>query len=188
MDVGQRIGRYFTNWKKSERREIAPNYQVAILSRGGDDAEIEPQDDSIGEIGYQEMQEGVGEMDSERMQILKMVEEHKITAEEAAKLFAALETPTTARSNEDAPSTKPRWLRVRVTDIPTGRSKVNVNVPIGVISAAGKLGVRFGLQKYADQEGIDVDEIIEAIRTGAAGKLVDVTNEEGSEHVEVYVE
>jgi hypothetical protein len=188
LEIGQRIGRYVFNRKNSERQEQALNHEAATLSLSRDVPKSEVQSQSFGAMDYQEMQEGVAEMDAERIQILKMVEEHKITAEEAAKLLAALEAPAVAKSNEVSTSTQARWLRVRVTDIPTGRAKVNVNVPIGVISAAGKLGLRFGLQKYADHEGIDVDEIIEAIRTGAAGKLVDVTNEQGSEHVEVYVE
>lgn len=188
MEIGQRIGRYFANWKDSGKQEPVFNYQVVTASLGEDNVESEPQGESFGAMDHQRMREGVEEMDAERIQILKMVEERKITAEEAAKLLAALETATPTRSNEIAPSTKARWLRVRVTDLATGRAKVNVNVPIGVISVAGKLGVRFGLQKYVDQDRLDIDELIEAIRTGAAGKLVDVTSEESSEHVEVYVE
>jgi hypothetical protein len=125
-------------------------------------------------------------MEDERLQILKMVEEHKLTVEEAAKLLAALETPSTPA--EPVATGNARWLRVRVTDNLTGKTKVNVNVPMGVITAAGKLGVRFGLAKYTEQEGIDLDGLIKAIESGAEGRLVDVNNDEGGEHVEVFVE
>lgn len=186
MDIGQKIGRYFSSWNSCEMQgDIPHNRKVALCTDGGN-IESESVSETAGAMDQREVHEGVEEMNSERLQILKMVEERKITAEEAAKLLAALESPT--RSNEVTTSTRARWLRVRVTDIPTGRSKVNVNVPIGVISAAGKLGIRFGLKKHMDHEGIDIDELIEAIRSGAAGKLVDVTNEEGSEHVEIFVE
>ena len=127
-------------------------------------------------------------MDDERMQILKMLEEHKITAEEAAGLLSALEAPTRPVGGIQPSSGPNRWLRIRVTDMATGRAKVNVNVPLGVLTAVGKLGARFGLQKVADREGIDLSELIESIRAGAEGKLVDVTSEDEREHVEIFVE
>lgn len=125
-------------------------------------------------------------VDEERMQILKMVEQHKITAEEGAKLLTALDLGN--RPPEVPAGGAPRWIRIRVTDLATGRSKVNVNVPMGVVTAAGKLGARFGLASVAEKEGIDLEGLFQAIRSGAEGKLVDVTDEEGREHVEVYVE
>lgn len=124
--------------------------------------------------------------DDERMQILKMVEERKITAEEGARLLDALETGS--RQLEHPAGRTPRWIRVRVTDVATGQCKVNVNVPMGVVTAAGRLGARLGLAKVAEKEGIDLEELFQAIQSGAEGKLVDVTDNENREHVEVYVE
>jgi hypothetical protein len=44
--------------------------------------------------------------------------------------------------------------------------------------------------KFAPEEmaGIDVDEVIEAIKNGAEGKIVDVEDHEDGERVEIYVE
>ena len=73
----------------------------------------------------------------ERVKILKMVEEGKITAAEGAKLLAALsESRQTARK----PSLKgaggsASWLRVRVTDMITGKTKATVNLPLGLVDA-----------------------------------------------------
>ena len=66
----------------------------------------------------------------ERMKILKMIEEGKISADDASKLLAALSdtkrgVPTPPRPNGMGGSA--RWLRIRVTDTRTGRSKASVH-------------------------------------------------------------
>jgi len=67
----------------------------------------------------------------ERLKILKMIDEGKISADEGAKLLAALgESRKTAR--KPPVSTRlggARWLRVRVTDMVTGKAKATVNLP-----------------------------------------------------------
>ncbi len=189
MDVGHRIGRYL--WGRSsekESREEKPRLpaDIGVGVEDSDEAGVARAERAVQLLDGVETEEGVEAMDDERMQILKMVEEHKITAEEAAKLLAALDTG--GRPADRVAGRTSRWIRIRVTDAATGRNKVNVNVPLDVVTAAGKLGARFGLTKYAEREGIDLDELIDSIRNGAVGKLVDVTNVEGGENVEIYVE
>ena len=54
----------------------------------------------------------------ERMKILQMIREGKITAEEGAKLLAALtDTNKEARKSVIRTSESTRWFRVRVTDM-----------------------------------------------------------------------
>ena len=77
-----------------------------------------------------------------------------------------------------------RWFRVRVTDVATGRTKVNVNLPLSLVKAGLKMGARFA----PDMEELDWDELALAIQEGAAGKIVEVEDEEDGERVEVYVE
>jgi hypothetical protein len=36
-----------------------------------------------------------------------------------------------------------RWLRIRVTDIRTGRSKASVQIPIALVDAGMKIGAHF---------------------------------------------
>lgn len=119
----------------------------------------------------------------ERIKILKMVDEGKITAEEGAKLLAALsESRSSARKPGMRTTTgSARWLRVRVTDTITGKAKATVNLPIGLVDA----GLNIASQ-YAP--GIAFDELIEAINTGAEGKIIDVYDEEDGEHVEIFIE
>jgi hypothetical protein len=122
-------------------------------------------------------------MSEERARILQMVSEGKISAEEGVKLINALRSSRSA--TQEAPREGgPRWIRVRVTDVVTGRTRVNVNLPFSLVTAATKLGARFAPQT----EDLDWEELIAAIREGASGKIVDVEDEEGGEKVEVFVE
>jgi hypothetical protein len=116
------------------------------------------------------------------MQILKMIEEGKISAEEGAKLLAALSAGKPGAPKREGPG--PKQFRVRVTDLSTGRNKVNINIPMSLVNVGLKMGARFA----PDVEGINFDEIMEAVRSGSQGKIVDVVDEEDGERVEIYVE
>ncbi|RMF29968.1 MAG: hypothetical protein D6759_12855 [Chloroflexi bacterium] len=120
----------------------------------------------------------------ERLQILKMIESGQITAEEGAQLLEALREEDRRREKRwpGGRGRKPRWFRVRVTDLDTGRSKVNINLPWGLINVGLRMGARFA------PNDIDLEEVMEAIRSGAEGKIVDVVDEEDGERVEIFVE
>ena len=118
----------------------------------------------------------------ERLRILKLIEDRRISAEEGARLLAALDktgSHTSARS-----SGGPRWFRVRVTDLRTGSTKVNVSIPVGLVEVGMKMGARFA----PSTDGIDMAQITRAIREGTQGKIMDLQNEEDAEHVEIYIE
>ena len=120
----------------------------------------------------------------ERLKILKMIEEGKLTAEEGTKLLAAL---SQKKSGPPRPPGMPggaKWLRVRVTDMRTGRSKASVQIPLALVDAGLKIGAHFA----PEVEGVDMSNVMEALRTGVTGKIIDVTDEEDGEHVEIYVE
>ncbi len=76
------------------------------------------------------------------------------------------------------------WLRIRVTDIATGRSKAAVQIPLGLIDAGLKIGAHFA----PEVEGVDMSSVMDALRSGVTGKIIDVTDDEDGEHVEIYVE
>jgi hypothetical protein len=116
----------------------------------------------------------------ERMQILQMLANGKISAEEAAKLLKALEEG----SRPKPPPTQPRWFKVRITDLATGKEKANISIPMSLVNVGVKMGARFA----PEVEGINLNELLTSVREGAYGRLVDVTDEEGGERVEIYVE
>jgi hypothetical protein len=119
----------------------------------------------------------------ERMRILKMIEEKQITAEEGAKLLEALRaTGSDAAQREEV--TKARWLRVRVTDRSSGKLKVNVNIPVGLVDVGLKMGARFA----PEMNGMDLSAIQTAIKGGMQGRIIEVDDEADNERVEVFVE
>jgi len=125
----------------------------------------------------------------ERIKILRMVQDGKITPEEATQLLQALEGST--KTDRSAPAAAPaspaggaRWFRVRVTDSDTGKTRVNIRLPMSVVTSGIKMGMRFA----PEVEGLDINTLIEAIRSGETGQIVDVVDEEDGEHVEVFLE
>ncbi len=139
----------------------------------------------------------------ERLKILKMVQEGKITPEDAAQLLEAINAGSTANAEKarraagpgaagfpfgpegpQVPGRKPRFLRVRVTDTDSGRPRVNVRLPVSMVSVGLKMGSKFAPQV----EGLDADQLMQIIESGETGQIVDVFDEEDGEHVEVFLE
>lgn len=118
----------------------------------------------------------------ERMQILKMIESRQISAEEGARLLAALDK--TDKGPEGAPAGAPRWFRVRITDLRTGKNKASVNIPMSLVEVGIKMGARFA----PEMSGIDVAQISKAIREGAQGKIADIEDDDDAERVEIFIE
>jgi len=121
----------------------------------------------------------------ERMKILRMIEEEKISAEEGAKLLSLLGSSDKAKSStHHHRSAAPRWLRVRVTDVNTGRSKASVQIPLSLVDAGMKIGAHFA----PEIEGVEMDNVVDALKSGMTGKIIDVIDEEDGEHVEIFIE
>ena len=120
-------------------------------------------------------------MDEERMQILKMVEQGSVSAEDAARLLDAIEE-TTASPDKTEGGKK---LRIRVTDIETQKKKVNLTIPLGLAKIAAKFVPPKTKQKLAD-EGVDVDTVLSQIVSENIGKMVDI--EADNEIVEISIE
>lgn len=120
----------------------------------------------------------------ERMEILKMVQSGQISAEEGATLLKALQEEKGPRPGpEPAVRTQqPRRLRIRVSDLETGRRKVNIDLPWNLINVGMHMGARF------TPEGINLEEVMQALQAGTEGKIVDVEDAEDNERVEIFVE
>lgn len=127
-------------------------------------------------------------MNEEIKKILKMIEEGHITADEGQRLIEALGIDGTETNELTWGSTnkKAKFFKVRVVE--EGKNIVNISLPIGLLEVGLRLGTKMG-KKHGEIEGlesIDFDEIIEAVKGGAQGKLVDI--EDGDTKVEVFVE
>ncbi|MEW6621947.1 MAG: hypothetical protein AB1420_02245 [Bacillota bacterium] len=146
-------------------------------------------------------------MQNEKLKILEMIQEGKISSAEGLELLNALQDADKPEKNTligkiDA-NMKERFLRVRVSGDGTGVKKVDVNIPLSLLKVASKF-INFGMgmipkeameqmeQKGIDISKIDFDELIQLIDQGLSdGKLVDVDvndPEQGRIQVEVYVD
>jgi len=121
----------------------------------------------------------------ERMKILKMIQEGKISTDEGAKLLKALSSSSEKPVRAKKPSGGARWLRVRVTDMSKGKAKVNVNLPLKLIDAGLNIAAQFTPEVELEELGSAVSE---AIAEGMTGKIVDVIDAEDGEHIEVFIE
>ena len=120
----------------------------------------------------------------ERMKILQMLEEGKISPDEATTLLRALDGGQRATPSVVGPGSGNRFLRVQVTDLDSGKAKVNVTIPMGLVGAGLRMAERFA----PEFEGFDLQELEEMLASGAMGKMVEVRDEEDNELVEIYVE
>ncbi len=121
----------------------------------------------------------------ERMLILNMVQEGKISAEEGIRLLEALEkSGQAAAAPRLQPKVPPRWLIIRVIDLASGKPKVNVRLPVNVLNAGMRIGAKFS----TDLGEEEMSQVIHALRSGERGKIVDITDEEDNEHIEIHLE
>ncbi len=124
------------------------------------------------------------DVSEERMQILKMVEEGRVTTEEGLELLNSLER------QQDAIAVKKeaKWLKVRVKS-DDNKTKVNVNIPVSLVDLGLKIGTAYAPElKKSGLDQINIKEIIEAVKNGAEGKIVEVEDEKTNTRVEVFVE
>ena len=121
----------------------------------------------------------------ERIKILKMVEDGNVSPGEGASLLSAL-GPQPKEPPVDWVSTGNgmRFLRVRVTDLFTGRRKATVTIPMGLLEWGFKIG-----KQFAPEIGdIDLEEMADVLQSEVEGKIVDVVDDEEGEHVEIYID
>jgi len=123
-------------------------------------------------------------MDKENLEILEMVREGRVSPEQGAELLAALKSrPSMVAA---AGGERPRFVRVRVHVQGDQEEKVavNCNLPIAMADLALKMlehakitkegeTIEFG-DYLKDLQGLDVSAILQMVKEGAEGKLVDV--------------
>lgn len=123
-------------------------------------------------------------MDTNRTDILNQLASGQITAAEAAQRLgpAAPARPATPKPHPGLNAN--RWLHVRVTNLETGRPKVNVNLPLTWV----ELGLKIGAKYQPEIAGLDFNDLVAQIQAGANGKLVEVEDLDDGERVEIFVD
>ena len=121
-------------------------------------------------------------MNTDRSAVLNQLASGQLSADEAARLLRE-PAPAQAETKAGVPTAN-RWLRIRITNLDTGRPKVNVNLPLAWV----KWGLQIGAKHSPEIAGLDFNDILEQIQAGAQGKLIEVEDAEDGERVEIYVD
>ncbi|MEK7721934.1 MAG: hypothetical protein AAB359_06050 [Elusimicrobiota bacterium] len=122
-------------------------------------------------------------MNEEKLRILKMLEEKKISSAETMDLLEAL-GKTAPKS---VGSGKGRTLRIRVYESGSAEPKVNVNMPLGWAKFMAPFIETKIKSKLADKGyDVDLDKIQEAINNQEPMKIVDV--QDGGDKIEIFIE
>jgi hypothetical protein len=125
----------------------------------------------------------------ERLHILQMIQDGKISAEEGVRQLESLEKgdarPTQGRAASQGNENRPaQWMRVVITDLNTNREKVNIRLPANVVDAGYKMGARY----TPNINGATSNKILEALRLGETGKVIDVCDNDACERVVITFE
>ena len=104
-------------------------------------------------------------MNNDRRQILDMLANGKITADEAERLLAALDGAPSSGAAAGGTASQPRYLRVVVDahEDQESPTKVNIRVPLSLVRAGVKLGAlmpaqaRDHVNEALREKGIAID-------------------------------
>lgn len=123
-------------------------------------------------------------MSEEKRIILEMVKEGKISVDEAEQL---LEKANPGESFDDTPVTKKpnskKFLRIRVTE--EDQEKANIKIPIALAKVGLKLVPKGKLNVNGEQ--ISSDQIMEMIKEGTEGEVVNIDAEDKGKKVKVNI-
>jgi len=122
-----------------------------------------------------------GNSGEERLQILKMVEDQSISPEEAARLLEALDRTARKRAQTRQHAPGPRNIRIKVTDVGTKRTDVDITLPLGLVNTIVSMANRFAPGRVPDLSALQSQ-----IEGGYVGTLVDIEN--GQDRVQIMVE
>ncbi|HVL22630.1 MAG TPA: hypothetical protein VM450_01010 [Thermomicrobiales bacterium] len=154
---------------------------------------------------------GTSSISDERLEILRLVENQTITAEEAARLLEALDRtdrqeqqrqtqpfsvgfppgfpdvtfpqgfPFTAGPGVVPPNRRGRNVRIRITDVDTEEARLNLVLPQGLIDAGLKMAKRLAPEHIPDAK-----DLRESIDEGYEGTILDILDED--QRVEILIE
>ncbi len=150
------------------RGKISIDEAVELLDQPLDDASDDAPDDA------KKSKKSIDEI------TLKIeVEEEEVA--DSGKEVAIEEIPAKVETGEDV---IPRWLRISVSDLETGKSKVAVNIPFGMVKFGLGMAQIFSPKEYS----ANLEQVSSMLDGAGDGLLVDVQDAESNEHVRIYFE
>ena len=141
----------------------------------------------------------ISRLSDDRLEILRMVENHIISAEEANRLLEALDRTENvpppgfpplhplppfapAQLTEPLrPVPSPRLIRFRVSDADGDETMLNLVLPLGLLDSGLKIAKRF-----TGDLTLDAKELRQSVSEGYVGPLLDIND--GGQHVEIIIE
>lgn len=134
-------------------------------------------------------------LSDERLEILRLVENQTVTAEEANRLLEALDRSDESHRGQQAtapfgfapplppepPVAQGGSVRIRITDLESGKARINLVLPYRLVDSGIKLAKRL-----APEHLLDGREIRKSIEEGYWGPLLDITDD--NQRVEIIVE
>jgi len=124
-------------------------------------------------------------MSEERMRILKMLEEGKLTVEEANELLENIENRPTVKSQDAANNKEIKKVRILVKE--QGEEKVNITLPFSLARTALKFIPRRAIN-HLDEEEINLKEILNTLENDLDPNTPLVNVHDGEDHVLIMVE
>lgn len=115
----------------------------------------------------------MGAFTGERVRILRMLEEGKVSVDEAARLLDALEGGGDGNA--------PRARRIRITVRESGLSPLHVTIPVGLVERLARLA------EHASRPGaVSAEAIVRLVAEGKEDKLLEI--EHGDQRIEIFAE
>ena len=130
-------------------------------------------------------------MSQEIAKVLQMIEEGKLTADEGLALLEPLQDDAGVspplRQEQTDPGRKKK-LRIKISDAPSGKAKVNLSIPVGLVKLLPGL-IPEGIKKRAGDIDLNrfLDDLFEGLgATDPSEKLIDVVDDDNGDRVEIY--
>lgn len=128
-------------------------------------------------------------MKEEIKKVLEMLEEKKISNEEALELLEALKETKEEEETTPLSTKKKRFLKILVTK--GEKPQVNVTIPFSLVNWGLNLASKTG-KKTVNVEGkeipLDLEELNKAMNDPEfTGKIVDIVDEQKGEHIEIEI-
>lgn len=118
----------------------------------------------------------------EKKQILRMIQDGQITAEEGGRLMSALESAERRSAPPLAEREAPNQIRIQISDLDTGKQKVDFSMPLSMANVGVKLGARLAMEE------VKLEDFIAAAEGGVIGKIAEMRDEKSRERIEVFLE
>lgn len=124
---------------------------------------------------------------AERLNILQMIQRGEITAESGFRLLEQLENDPASynpETSQGGTKAQARWFHLLVTDTRSGKNRIDLRLPLSVVTTGMKMGARLS----PEVDRIKPEELRDILSSGETGKIVDVYDETNGEHIEIFLE